>query len=654
MSDASPLTRRVDSGRGHKYLLDGKEADGVTTIISKGVAKPALIGWAANVTRDYAVDHWDELAQVAPSERIKRLSKARWADRERRRRPRHRDPPPRLRAGPRREVVFPPEELEGHVDCIPRVHQGLGSRGAVRRDDRRQPPHGYMGTLDLIARIDGTTWILDFKTTRSGIYSESALQLAAYAHCEFRLDADMVEHPMPEIERGACIWIRADGYDFVPVDISDDDLPQLPLRAADGALRRGRPLGVRPRGAAASGGGMSVDLYRQRSWLEVMVPAAELAKQIAGTEFVPKGLRNNPGGIAAAILFGDEVGFGPMQSLARIAVIDGKPALSAEAQRALILRAGHAIWIEEATTTKVTACGRRKDQDEVTRVTWTMDDAKRANLAGRPSWRMYPRQMLTARATAELARAVFADAIGGLAAIEELEDPADADVAAGNGADTAPRRTRRRSKTALAPHVSAAPAEVEPVVGPPLPGEEPEPVVTAVPPVQLVTEEDSFAKAAPDRAADQEPEPARRDAARGALHLDREPVERGRVDARRRLRADDRRARGARRAGAAALVAAARELEPRGGVGSDRPAGAARGERGEGRVSYDVPCAFCGEPVDAESKETWHTMRGWERPGRNGGSDIALRQRAGDEFAHDHCIRREQQRIPATQEVMFG
>ena len=220
---------------------------------------------------------------------------------------------------------------------------------------------------------------------------------------------------------------------------------------------------------------MSVVPYTPRSWVEMMVPAAELAKQIAGTEFVPKSLRNNPGAIAAAILFGDEVGFGPMQSLAKIAVIEGKPALAAEAQRALILRAGHDIWIEDASVTKVTVCGRRKDSEQINRFTWTMDDAKRANLAGRPSWRMYPRQMLTARATAELARAVFADAIGGLMAIEELEESGEGvgGSSPDNGAEGTTRRTRRRSKTALTPAVSSGPdLEDTPVQpGPPLPGE---------------------------------------------------------------------------------------------------------------------------------------------------------------------------------------
>ena len=243
---------------------------------------------------------------------------------------------------------------------------------------------------------------------------------------------------------------------------------------------------------------MSVVPYTEptsRQWVELMQPAVELAKAVAGTDFVPKAMRENPAAITAAILYGDEVGIGPMQSLAKIAVIDGRPSLAAEAQRALILAAGHDLWIEESTITRCTIAGRRRGSDATSRVTWSMDDAKRANLAGRSNWRNYPRQMLLARASAELARAVFADAIGGLAATEELEEivadgPAPA-LPAGNGDDPKPKAatTRRRRPTAApAPPVatvSAPPAQPAAADLPPLPGEDEPP---AEPPAELPPE----------------------------------------------------------------------------------------------------------------------------------------------------------------------
>ena len=105
---------------------------------------------------------------------------------------------------------------------------------------------------------------------------------------------------------------------------------------------------------------MTVVPYESRAWLTLQNPALELANAIAATDFVPTTLRGNPAAITAAILYGDEVGLGPMQSLAKIAVINGRPTLAAETQRALILQAGHDIWIEDSTNTKCTVAGRRQ------------------------------------------------------------------------------------------------------------------------------------------------------------------------------------------------------------------------------------------------------------------------------------------------------
>lgn len=226
----------------------------------------------------------------------------------------------------------------------------------------------------------------------------------------------------------------------------------------------------------------------KREWIALLEPAAALANQVAGTGFVPAALRGNPAGVVAAILYGDELGIGPMQSLAKISVIEGRPTLSAEAQRALILAAGHELWIDEATATKVTVSGRRSGSERTSSVTWTLDDAKRANLAGRTNWRTYPRQMLTARATAELARAVFADVIGGLAATEEVEEFYDAFATpvVGDGEPEAPKKTtRRRRKTAVAETETGAGEDAgEPAVAPdlpPLPDEPAEPLLGPAP-----------------------------------------------------------------------------------------------------------------------------------------------------------------------------
>ena len=92
---------------------------------------------------------------------------------------------------------------------------------------------------------------------------------------------------------------------------------------------------------------LGVPLERRHRWVTLLGEVAQLSHAIANTDFVPKAMRGNEAAIAAAILYGDEVGLPPMQALAKIAVIDGKPSLAAEAQRAPILAAGHNVWFED-------------------------------------------------------------------------------------------------------------------------------------------------------------------------------------------------------------------------------------------------------------------------------------------------------------------
>jgi len=212
------------------------------------------------------------------------------------------------------------------------------------------------------------------------------------------------------------------------------------------------------------------------SWIETMDRGLELAELIGNTDFVPRGLRGNQPAILAAILYGHEVGLEPMQSLRSIAVIDGKPTLSAEAQRALIRRAGHELTLEESTSTRATWAGRRKDERTTTRITWTLDDAKRARLAGRPAWQTYPRAMLSARASAELARQIFPDVIAGMPASEEVEDGfvvepvGELEAAPGDDPPAGATRTRRRR-----PAGPTTPSTPEPAPSSDPPAPEPSP-----------------------------------------------------------------------------------------------------------------------------------------------------------------------------------
>jgi len=201
--------------------MDGEPADGVTSILDKGVAKPALIGWAANTTAGYAVDHWDDLAALPFSQRLDVLKRCRYEDRDAaaRRGTEVHGYAHRLATG---EAVTPPDELVGHVDAYLAFADEWQVSEILTEVTVGNRRYRYMGTLDCVAHLgDGQVWLLDFKTNRSGVYLETALQLAAYRHAEFYLDTDGQEQPMPEVDAVGALWLRADGYDLYPIDAGE-------------------------------------------------------------------------------------------------------------------------------------------------------------------------------------------------------------------------------------------------------------------------------------------------------------------------------------------------------------------------------------------------------------------------------------------------
>lgn len=143
------------------------------------------------------------------------------------------------------------------------------------------------------------------------------------------------------------------------------------------------------------------------------------AQLMLNTKMVPAHFKS-PADILAAILYGQELGFSPMQSLQSVTVIQGKPALDAYSLKAKILQAGGVIktikWDNQICELK----GIRGDWEEV--VNYTIEDARIAGLAGKDNWKRMPKEMLYARAVSKLGRNQWADVLKGFYTKEEMQD----------------------------------------------------------------------------------------------------------------------------------------------------------------------------------------------------------------------------------------
>jgi len=140
---------------------------------------------------------------------------------------------------------------------------------------------------------------------------------------------------------------------------------------------------------------------------------ARQADVLASSAIIPVKYQGRPEDIIAAGLMGHELGWGVMTALQLIHVVEGKLEVSAEGMVALIRRAGHSVT-GEVSPQAATVRGRRSDNGDEMTYAFTQEDAKRADLAGKTTWRRYPSSMLWARAVSQLGRMLFPDVLLGV------------------------------------------------------------------------------------------------------------------------------------------------------------------------------------------------------------------------------------------------
>lgn len=243
----APETRIQNYGSGHGYFLDGDKVPGVTTILGNGLPKPALLDWAAKSTSQFVVSRLrldadgrivaDDVVRDAYEwnrtrtrpERVsnngldrlaleKILKDVRYADLD--------------QASGKGTIVHRlgyelahglevdvPEELAGHVESYIRFLDEWDPTDAIVERVVINRRWRYMGRFDLCANFpEYGRGLLDIKTSRSGVFAETALQLEGYANAETMIaghtdDGQAIEEPMPDLDWIGAVHVRADGFD---------------------------------------------------------------------------------------------------------------------------------------------------------------------------------------------------------------------------------------------------------------------------------------------------------------------------------------------------------------------------------------------------------------------------------------------------------
>lgn len=225
----TPKVGTIQRGGARFYVHPETKAKaiGVTSAVNM-LPKPFLQFWAAKSVAEFAVKNAGTLVQMVLDRDHDPVAAVDW-----------------LKNAPRRDTGKAADMGTAVHDLVERIARGEDV-GPIHPDyqgfvkgfreflDRHQPEfllmeetvwseaHGYAGTFDAIARIHGETVVLDYKTTRSGVHAEVALQMAAYRYADYIIRADGGRVPIPTLDGAAVLHLRPEEWSLVPVRADEE------------------------------------------------------------------------------------------------------------------------------------------------------------------------------------------------------------------------------------------------------------------------------------------------------------------------------------------------------------------------------------------------------------------------------------------------
>lgn len=262
MSTPKVATLKRQDSRFYLHPDDARKVPGVTSVVGM-LPKPFLVGWAAKETAEFAVRNLGAVKSLVDNgvqdAAVNMLKDARWATTRGSARlgDAAHEAFERMAHGEDGALVLSesedPDALEPFVRYFGEFLDEYQPEFLFMEETVWSDAHLYAGSFDALAVIQGERVWIDNKTTRSGVHTEVALQLSAYANADFILRGDGSKVPLPKAEAGACLLVRPYGWSFQPVRIDEAVFDVfLKLRAVfdwDKELQSsvlGKPLNAKP------------------------------------------------------------------------------------------------------------------------------------------------------------------------------------------------------------------------------------------------------------------------------------------------------------------------------------------------------------------------------------------------------------------------
>ena len=139
----------------------------------------------------------------------------------------------------------------------------------------------------------------------------------------------------------------------------------------------------------------------------------QYAHELADSGLLPRHYQQHPANILWAMDYAEMLGLAPMAAITGVHVIEGKPTASAGLISALVRRAGHKLRISGDSKSATCQIVRADDPTYTFEVTFTIEEARAAELTGKAVWKKYASSMLKARAITQCARDACEEAHSG-------------------------------------------------------------------------------------------------------------------------------------------------------------------------------------------------------------------------------------------------
>jgi len=149
-------------------------------------------------------------------------------------------------------------------------------------------------------------------------------------------------------------------------------------------------------------------------------------KVLVESDFLPVAI-NTWQKATAIIMYGKELGIGPMEACQSINVIQGKPTQTPQSMKARVHKKLPGAIFRPITLTDTEAVYEAaRPGDPPIQISFTMKDAERLGYANKENWKKQPGVMLSWRCIAKVSRTIFPDCLSGVSHTpEELGQEVD-------------------------------------------------------------------------------------------------------------------------------------------------------------------------------------------------------------------------------------